>query len=612
MMPETFYAPRPGFSTKRFLIFIGFLLFSVVAFSQTGSPEMDTLNEQLQSLAKTAPAEQVYLQTNKEIYETGEDLWFKAYLLDRSSLAPSLLSQTLYVQVISQLTGQSVWNEKYEIQDGFADGHVYLGESLAEGDYFLAAYTGQSFYNDSLELNAICRIKVRKDMKPRIAVTTGFNRLYYNANDTISLKLSILSEHGDPAYMAEIESRWLQGEKVIRQENTLANQKGESTLTFASKGPKKGLKVDVKIKYNLKELNLSIPIPYKKRGPIQFDLFPEGGSLVEGLASNMAFKAVNQDGTPLDVEGTLYDDEKPLQAFKSAHDGMGVMKVVPAPGKKYLIRLSKPKCDSAFTLPPVQPSGVVMQLSTRDEKNMTFIVSKSADLENTKVYLRGQVRGIVYCIALGMLNQELKIKIPLSEFPCQGIVQFTLFDHNLTPLAERLVYVNPEKKLHIETKMSKERYETREKASLKISVNDENGKAVVADLGVSVFDKLYKNPQNTGNILTSCLLNSELKGRLYDPAYYFDGKNEDRNDALDLLLLTQGWRNFVWSEDNLKVGSHKKPLIADETEAEVFSKTLKIIPGDIMTVSAVNSLMKETVFYLFRIHQENLRLSLNI
>lgn len=591
MITETIYTPRPGFPIKRYLLFIGFFLLSIVAFSQTSSPEMDTLNERLQSLAKTAPSEQVYLQTNKEIYETDEDLWFKAYLLDRSSLAPSLISRTLYLQVINEKSGQSVWNEKYEIRDGFADGHVYLGESLAEGDYFLAAYTGQSFYNDSSELSALCRIKVRTDMKPRIAVHPEFNRLYYNVGDTISLKLNILSEHGEPAYMAEIESALLQGEKIIKQVKALTDQKGESTLKFVSKGSKEGLKVDVKIKYSLKEVNLSIPVPYKKRAPIQFDLFPEGGNLVEGLTSSLAFKAVNQDGNPLDVEGTLFENNKPLQAFKSAHDGMGVMKLAPTPGKKYLIRLSKPKCDSTFAFPPVQPRGVVMQLSARDEKYLTLLVSKSSDLENMKVYLRGQVRGVVYCIALGMLNQELKIKIPINEFPCQGIAEFTLFNEGLVPLAERLVYVNPEKKLHIEAKMSKERYETREKASLKISVRDENGKPVVADLGVSVFDKLYKNPQNTRNILTSCLLSSEIKGRIYDPAYYFDGKNEDRSQSLDLLLLTQGWRNYVWSEDNLKVGSPKKPLIADGTEAEVFSKTLKIIPGDILTVSAVNSTM---------------------
>ena len=186
------------------------------------------------------------------------------------------------------------------------------------------------------------------------------------------------------------------------------------------------------------------------------------------------------------------------------------------------------------------------------------------------------------------VNRETKVKVPISAFPCQGIAEFTLFNEDLVPLAERLVYVNPEMKLHIEAQMSKERYETREKASLKISVKDDNGQPVVANLGVSVFDKLYKNPQNTKNILTNCLLTSEINGRLYDPAYYFDSRNKDRGEALDLLLLTQGWRNYVWSEKTLKVNSQKKPIISDGIEAEVFSDQSNIKTGDQQLVMAFN------------------------
>ena len=118
---------------------------------------------------------------------------------------------------------------------------------------------------------------------------------------------------------------------------------------------------------------------------------------------------------------------------------------------------------------------------------------KVLHLQKRTVYLRGHIRGIVCCIARGELINELKIKIPLKEFPFQGIAEFTLFDDNLTPLAERLVYVNPDKKLFITTELNKTRYETKGKATLKITVKDENGQPVAANLGVSIYDKLYQN-----------------------------------------------------------------------------------------------------------------------
>src|ERR1035437_801783 len=128
------------------LIFLKILLF-LPLLAQSYSPQQIELAERLDSLSKNAPLELAYIQTSKDIYEPGEDLWFKVYLLDAQYLIPSLLSHTLYLQLINETTRKSVWNEKYEIQNGFANWQVYLDTSLPEGDYFMAAYTPNSFFN---------------------------------------------------------------------------------------------------------------------------------------------------------------------------------------------------------------------------------------------------------------------------------------------------------------------------------------------------------------------------------------------------------------------------------------------------------------------------------
>ena len=101
------------------------------------------------------PSELIYLQASKGIYETGEDLWFKAYILDAQYLTPSGLSKTLYLQLIQENTGNIFWQEKYEIQKRFVSGHVYLQDTLPEGNYLLAAYTPHSFFNDSAEFESL-------------------------------------------------------------------------------------------------------------------------------------------------------------------------------------------------------------------------------------------------------------------------------------------------------------------------------------------------------------------------------------------------------------------------------------------------------------------------
>ena len=259
------------------------------------------------------------------------------------------------------------------------------------------------------------------------------------------------------------------------------------------------------------------------------------------------FKAVNPDGTPVDVRGTLFEDTDTLVSFESEHDGMGSFVFTPEAGMKYAIRLSEPETDSVYALSEVYGEGISLQLVSRDSVFLEFKLSQSPTLGTRTVYLMGQIRGAVCCIAKGELSDELTMKIPLEEFPFQGIAEFTLFDGNLVPIEERLVYVNPEQKLYVTAELDKDRYETREKVALKITVKDENGEPAKANLGVSVYDKLHQNQSDPLNIFTYCYLTSQLRGRIYDPGYYFDEKNEDRESAIDLLMLTQGWRKYVWS-----------------------------------------------------------------
>src|SRR5450759_4020302 len=146
----------------------------------------------------------------------------------------------------------------------------------------------------------------------------------------------------------------------------------------------------------------------------------------------------------------------------------------------------------------------------------------------------------------------------------KGIAEVTLFKSKLIAVAERLVYINHDRKLNISADLSKEVYPTRGRATLKITVKDEKNQPVEANLGVSVFDKQYQNPCDSNNILSHYYLSTQLKGRIYNPSFYFNSSNNGRNDALDLLLLTQGWRKYVWNELNLRKSEEPEQVISDE------------------------------------------------
>ncbi|MFI3315723.1 MAG: hypothetical protein R3Y04_08710, partial [Rikenellaceae bacterium] len=90
-------------------------------------------------------------------------------------------------------------------------------------------------------------------------------------------------------------------------------------------------------------------------------------------------------------------------------------------------------------------------------------------------------------------------------------------------------------------------YGKREKVTLTIKTTDEHGSPVKANLGLSVFEEVYKDASNKSNILSYNFLTSQIRGNIHNPTSYFDPSNEDRLADMDLLLLTQGWRKYDWS-----------------------------------------------------------------
>ena len=73
------------------------------------------------------------------------------------------------------------------------------------------------------------------------------------------------------------------------------------------------------------------PAAAKKSVPKNFlQFFPEGGDMVEGIESRVAFKATDIHGLPYKVSGEIIDSKgKSITKFSSMHDGMGFFNIKP-------------------------------------------------------------------------------------------------------------------------------------------------------------------------------------------------------------------------------------------------------------------------------------------
>ncbi len=292
------------------------------------------------------------------------------------------------------------------------------------------------------------------------------------------------------------------------------------------------------------------------RPDIQF--LPEGGHLIDGIPTRLAFKAVGSDGLGMDISGTLYDENDPgfRINFQSEHLGMGVIdKFTPQAGAMYLAEVE----GETYALPGVRSSGTVMRADQSEMQYMVDIHSTHYS-SDTQLLLFAHVRGSVSYASLVLIEAGRgSAVIPKNQFPT-GIVHFTLLGSDGRPAAERLAFSKNEADLILaEISKENEQFSTRSEVNLELFVRDGEGMVLPAKASISVFDDgITEYDPLSATILSRFYLESELRGTIENPEFYFSD-NENADLYLDLLMLTQGWRAYNMDE------------IADLEELNIFA-----------------------------------------
>lgn len=285
---------------------------------------------------------------------------------------------------------------------------------------------------------------------------------------------------------------------------------------------------------------------------IDFQFFPEGGNLVEGIENRLAYKAVDALGNGIDVAGMILSDKgDTVINFESEHLGMGLMTFKPQVGEKYIAKIKYRNIyEKEVLLPSVEKEGFVMGVeSVADKNNIRLFVGHNINNMTGQIAVVGQSQGkICYTAKTVSTKKVLLIKIPKNKFP-SGITQFTVFNDKGLPLCERLIYLKNDSTLDVKLLTNKSQYKTREKVTLDIEAKDAKGQPISGNFSVSVTDagQVLEKPF-AENIASYLLLSSDLKGRIEQPTYYFSKENPEVSRHLDILMMTQGWRRYQWND----------------------------------------------------------------
>ena len=279
---------------------------------------------------------------------------------------------------------------------------------------------------------------------------------------------------------------------------------------------------------------------------IQF--FPEGGNLVKGLTSKVAFKITDRFGHGQEAEGFLQDKQGiKLATFKTQKMGMGQFTFTPSEAADYQATIKLRNKTVTQTLPQVFEQGYVMRLDDSNPEQIKILIQTNlSEQAHDDVILFGHARQKTLFEISKRLNNGLAEFLINKKDLAEGINHFTLFNDRKQPLCERLFFQQPRQKLTITTTIDKKNYTTREKVNVELATANPAQAATPANVSMAVYRLDSLPAQALPDINSYLWLSSDLRGTIENPEYYFTAATPEVVEATDNLMLTQGWRRFKW------------------------------------------------------------------
>ena len=497
---------------------------------------IDSITNNLTEQLLVFPHEKIYLHTDKPYYITGEKIFFRAFLLDAFLNTASILSRYVYVELINPADSVVKRIKIRPDEDYLFHGVIPLPEDLPQGSYKIRAYT-QYMYNQG---------------------ESSFFTKYVKINDPQILSIQTESDFQFPEVgKINVNLRFLNAktQEVIQPQKI--NLRLNQDRPFTSKSDKEGW---IRVKLNLSDKATTrvlyveltadnrvfkqyIRIPYPE-GDFDVSFYPEGGHIIAGQLSNIAFKAVNSAGTSLNIQGEIVDSKGDyVTELKTFHEGMGEFYINTQPNERYQAVCRYGDRTLRFDLPEVQINTYAIKTINKDDR-LLVTVNKSDLAPDTELYLLIHAGSFVFYATEWDFSKGF-ISFEKSSFP-SGISHILLLTKDLQIVSERLVFLLNNEHGIAEFKAQKESFRKREQiqTEIQLKLKDEQQKPLKGNFSIAVTNDKEVAVDTTSGILSGILLRSELKGHIENPEYYFQKGNKEVESAADLLMKTHGWTRY--------------------------------------------------------------------
>lgn len=452
--------------------------------AQTNEASVASLARHALRFNQVLPQENVYLHFDNTGYFIGETMWFKAYVTSSDSNRWTRKSRILYVELVNP-SGSVIKTQKMEIKDGQARGQFSLKDLLISGFYEVRAYTRY--------MTNWGRDVVFSRLFPIFNAPT---RKFNFSNPTMTSYEGI---YRLPDYREDDEA----------DDNT---------------------------------------VEQAKRAKLHVQFYPEGGHLVKGLKSRVAFDVVKLTGEHAPVTGHLEVGGQTLCEVLTIREGRGVFEYTPEEnasdndkdGGARLVLTDENGKTTSVALPDAVAVGCVMNVNTMNDDRVEVSLQASPQLEGRKLGIVISYHGRTeICDSVVVGSTPMNLSIAKSGLE-QGINEITLFDVSGQILADRLFFVYPRTLAsQIDVKIGNQVLTPYKPINLSITTPRPS-----TTFSLSVRDAGNEVNGTSMDAATWLLLGSDLKGFVENPYYYLESDDNAHRQAADLLTMVQGWRKY--------------------------------------------------------------------
>lgn len=495
-------------------IFILLAISLTVSFYASASPETDSLYRKAQGFGIGLPQEKVYLHLDNTCYFTGDTIWYKGYVTRSDKGTLTDLSKILYVELLTP-DGYSVERQQLEMEDGTAHGMFVLKDTLYAGYYELRAYTRWMLNFGQCEYP---HVRISEDLFYSKKMAKEFFRDY---------------------------------EKLYSRVFPVYDKPGEAG--------------DFVKDMTLRPMRRYYKTPKKKKPEVDLRFYPEGGDLVAGTACRVALELNGEDGQHLGgMELSVRDkDGKVAAVCRTDERGRTTFRLPDvSEDADYRATFTYKGYGYEEELPEVEKEGCALAVTVGDSVVEAVVQAVGVDGPVALHVMSGGVSRFYRTLPVSLLSsggvdaadgaasgcRTCRMAIPLDSLPT-GVNQLTVFDGKGRIYADRLFFVNHHDYDAPRLAVSGicQSYEPFDSITLHLQLADPADS--LSSLSLAVRDReTEEDTYDNGTILTEMLLASEIKGFVENPGYYFESDDSLRRQALDRLMMVQGWRRYKWRE----------------------------------------------------------------